>query len=344
MNFDITILGSNSATFAYGRHQTSQLLTLREHCYLIDCGEGTQLQLARYKQRAMRITHVFITHLHGDHYLGLTGLIMTMQLNGREAPLHIFGPRGLEDLITLQLRLADTRLQFPCFFTAVAEGPTQIIHEDAHLEVHTIPLQHRITCNGYLFKERSNRRRILAEKIQPLQLAPAQIAQLRAGQPALDAEGMILANPADTTLPPFKGRSYAFCSDTIFLPELAEQLRGVDMLYHESTFLHERADRAAQTYHTTALQAGQLAADAGIGKLLLGHFSSRYRDLVPLLEEARSAFANTFIAEEGQTYQIPYGDKEDNADGQDGVVNQKESTDTVPGQDEATRLELQNAR
>ncbi len=263
MEFDITILGSNSASFAYGRHQTAQLLVHNHHYYLIDCGEGTQLQMQLMGLKGNRINNIFISHLHGDHYLGLMGLISTYHLTGRRAPLTVYGPKGLNEIITIQLRYSETVLQYPLSFVEIDSRAHSPIYENERLEVWTLPLEHRIPCCGFLFKEK-------------------------------EAE--------ESGIPP---RSYAFCSDTKYNAGLASLIEGVNLLYHEATFLDELADRAKATFHSTASEAAKIADAAQVGKLLLGHFSSRYKDLQPFLDEAGAIFPNTELAEEGKTIRVP---------------------------------------
>ena len=306
MNFDVTILGANSAKFAHGRHQTSQLLCHNEHLILIDCGEGTQNQLMRYRLKMNRINQVFISHLHGDHFLGLVGLILTLHLNGRTQRLDIFGPPGLDEILTVQMRWSDTALNFPLVVTTIPEGPSRKIWENEHLEVFTVPLQHRITTNGFLFKEKPAKRRLIPSSLDTHGLRPHQIALVRRGEDIYSETGELLIDHRDVTLPPKPQRSYAYCSDTRLLMENADLVRGVDLLYHEATFLDELRERAEATYHTTAYQAGLFAREAEVRALMIGHYSSRYRDINPLLDEAASVFPSTRLAEEGITYDIPY--------------------------------------
>lgn len=313
MKFDVTILGANSAKFAHGRHQTSQLVCHNEHLFLLDCGEGTQLQLMRYRLKMSRINQIFITHLHGDHFLGLLGLILTLHLNGRTQRLEVFGPPGLDEILAVQLRWSETALSFPLIVTPVPAGPSRIIWENEHLEVLTIPLEHRIPCNGYFFREKQGKRRLVASAIDTYGLRPQHIAMVRRGEDVYADTGELLIDHRHVTLPPHPRRSYAFCSDTRLLPQNAALLQGADLLYHEATFLHEQQDRAAATFHTTARQAAEFATQAQARQLIIGHFSSRYRELAPLLDEARTYFASTHLAEEGVTFDIPYPDQEADA-------------------------------
>lgn len=303
MTFEVKILGCNSASFAHGRHHTSQVVCYDKHLFLVDCGEGTQIWLSKYKVKYNRISHIFISHLHGDHYLGLTGLISTMHLSGRQEPLHIIGPPGLDEIITLSLRLSDTRLQFPVSFQATTHQELTVVAETPYLQVSSFPLSHRIPCTGFLFQEKPHHYRLIREKLPP-HLNSQDILQLKQGKNLFAPDGSLRCLASDVTLPPKPVRSYAYCSDTIFLPALADVVQGVSLLYHESTFLDALAHRAAETYHTTASQAATLAAMAQVQTLMLGHYSSRYKDPSALLEEALAVFPRTLAAEEGKTYAI----------------------------------------
>lgn len=316
MVFDITVLGANAANFAHGRHHSAQLLNHNQNLFLIDCGEGTQLQLLRYRLKMQRIQHIFITHLHGDHYLGLMGLLLTMQLNGRTSPLFIYGPDGLDQIITLQLRLSDTVLNYPVEFKRIDmrqdDMPT-VIFENEHLLVKAVPLSHRVKCHGYIFQEKEGKRRIKSDLIKHLNLHPGQINNLRRGFDIMDETDpdRVLVFNKDVTLPPLPPRSYAYLSDTVFLPnELPDKIRNISLLYHEATFLNEKAARAAITFHSTAGQAAQIASASGVGHLMLGHYSSSLKDPAELLAQAREVFANTIAAEEGAHYTIIYNEND----------------------------------
>ena len=304
MEFELKILGSASATPVLDRHHTAQVLTVGGSQYLIDCGEGTQRRLLEYKVRPQRIGTIFISHLHGDHFFGLFGLLGTMSLHGRTEPLQLFGPPGLDEILTTQFRYSGTQLGFELTFTAVETSQHAQIFDDKQLTVHTLPMQHRVPCCGYLFREKPRRRRLLKEKL-PADLTPTQLAALAQGQDVTDAAtGALLVRNAAVTTEPAPARSYAFCSDTLYLPGLADLVRGVDLLHHEATFLDEMRERAAATHHSTAHQAALLARSAEVGQLLIGHFSSRYRDLAPLLAEAQAVFERTALALEGTTVKL----------------------------------------
>ncbi|MBC8082154.1 MAG: ribonuclease Z [Hymenobacter sp.] len=303
MEFELKILGSASATPFPDRHQTAQVLTVGSAQYLLDCGEGTQRRLMECKVRHQRIQTIFISHLHGDHYFGLFGLLGTMHLNGRTEPLRLFGPAGLDEILTMQFRHSFTQLGFELDFTAVDTTQAAPIYEDKHVTVSTLPMRHRIPCCGYLFRELPRRRPLLKEKL-PAGLTPAQLTGLTLGEDVLDEAGHVLVRNLDVTTEPRPPRSYAFCSDTLYTESLASLVRGVDLLYHEATFLEEMRERAAATYHSTARQAALLARRAQVQRLLIGHFSSRYRDLIPLLTEAQTMFEWTELATEGLTVSV----------------------------------------
>ncbi|GAB3238591.1 ribonuclease Z [Hymenobacter seoulensis] len=298
MEFELKILGSASATPFMDRHHTAQVLTVSGTQYLIDCGEDTQRRLMEHKIRHQRLHTIFISHLHGDHFFGLFGLLGTMHLNGRTEPLRLFGPPGLDEVLTTQFRHSYTHLNFELEFTPV--DPTQHVQifEDKNLTVHTLPMRHRIPCCGYLFREKPKRRRLLSERL-PAGLTPAQLNALTLGEDVLDDLGQVQVQNAAVTTNPKHARSYAYCSDTLYTESLADLVRGVDLLYHEATFADDLRDRALATHHSTARQAGLLARRAQVHRLLIGHFSSRYRDLTPLLAEAKTMFEWTELAVEG---------------------------------------------
>ncbi|WP_258104268.1 ribonuclease Z [Marinoscillum sp. MHG1-6] len=303
MALELHILGSNSAAFAHNRHQTSQLLRVQDKYFLIDCGEGTQLLLKKYKIKLSKINHILISHLHGDHYYGLIGLLSTLHLYGRKSELLIVGPPGLSDIISLQLRHSETRLSYDVRFIEWAQGDEKIVFESDKLSIETIPLDHRVPCSGYLFREK-NKKRGLNRKMIDRPLTPIQQNTLRDGKDVLDEDGNVLVSYIEATFPAKKPFSYAYCSDTKYIPELADKLRNVDLVYHEATFMDDMKERAANTYHTTARQAAELAKVANFGQLLLGHFSTRYRDLTPVLQEAQEVFENTALAVEGEKFLV----------------------------------------
>lgn len=304
MSFKVTILGSSGALPAYGRHPASQLVEIQNRYFLVDCGEGAQMQLMRLQANFHRINHILISHLHGDHYLGLMGLIFTMHLQRRVNDLHIYSHRGLDEIITTQLRYSRSAPNFKLIFHFLEKGVKEIVFEDDVLTVEAIPLSHKIRCSGFIFREKPKPRRIDKSRLPP-GLPIQQIARLKQGKDVTDEDGKILFTNESLTLNPKRSRSYAYCSDTAFDESLVPALRHIDLLYHESTFMDDEASKASETKHSTARQAASIAHRAEAGKLLLGHFSARYKDLLPLLQEAQSVFANSTLAIEGESFIIP---------------------------------------
>ena len=304
MLFEVKILGSCSASPVYNRHPSSQLLNIDQHFYLIDCGESTQFQLNRYKIKFNKIDHIFITHLHGDHYLGLIGLISSMHLHGRIKDLDLYGPPGLDEIITMQMRYSETFLKYKINFHELNTEKEEIILDTNSITVETIPLQHRVKCCGFLFKEKPKKKRINKEKL-PANILLQEIALLKNGKDIMNENGTLKYKNEDVTLPPKKSRSFAYCADTVYTEQFLHQVKGIDLLYHESTFLKDLILRAKETYHSTAEEAATIARKAGVEKLIIGHFSSRYKDLQPLLAEARETFPNSYLAIEGETFSIP---------------------------------------
>ena len=288
MSFKITILGSSGALPAYGRHPSAQFIEIQNRSFLVDCGEATQMQLMRMQANFHRINHIFISHLHGDHYLGLMGLIFTMHLQRSVNDLHVYSHRGLDEIITTQLRYSRSAPSFKIIFHLLEKGISEIIFEDDALTVETIPLSHKIRCSGFLFKEKPKPRRIDKMKM-PEGLLIQQIASLKNGDDVRDEWEccFIQMNP---NFDPRKSRSYAYCSDTVFDEGLVGQIKSIDLLYHEATFMEDEETKARETKHSTAKQAATIAKLAEVNRLLLGHFSARYKDLTPILEEAKSIF------------------------------------------------------
>ncbi len=303
MSFKVTILGSSGAMPAYGRHPASQLVEIQSRHFLVDCGEATQMQLMRLQVNFHRINHIFISHLHGDHYLGLMGLIFTMHLQRRVNDLHVYSHRGLDEIITTQFRYSRSAPSFKIIFHLLEKGQREIIYDDNAITVETIPLSHKIRCSGFLFREKVKPRRIDKSKIPP-GLLIQQLAGLKQGRDVTDESGAILYANEALTLPPRKSRSYAYCSDTVYDEGLVSQLSNVDLLYHEATFMTDEEEKARDTKHSTARQAAMIAQLAGVEKLLVGHFSARYRDLTPILEEAKAVFPNVALAIEGEEFLI----------------------------------------
>ncbi len=301
--FELLILGSSAATPTSTRNPTAQLLNVAERFFLIDCGEGTQIQLRKYKARFQSVNHIFISHLHGDHFLGLPGFLASMHLLGRKNELTVYGPKELEDIISVIHKHSDTQLNYPLKFVATQTAQKQLLWEDDKIEAYSFPLKHRIPTTGFLFKEKPLPRNINKYKLDKLDVSVAEIYKLKKGLDALDNKGNTIKNE-DLTNPPPEPRSYAFCSDTGFFKELAQSIQGVDLLYHESTFLEDKIERAAKTFHSTAAQAAQMAVLANAKNLLLGHFSARYAYLEDFLEEAKPLFNNVSLATEGKIISI----------------------------------------
>ena len=289
---------------AYGRHPSAQYIEIQNRSFLVDCGEATQMQLMRMQANIHRINHIFISHLHGDHYLGLMGLIFTLHLQRRTNDLHVYSHRGLDEIITTQLRYSRSAPSFRIVFHRLEKGVREIIFDDDALTVETIPLSHKIPCSGFLFKEKPKPRRIDKTKM-PDGLLLQHIVSLKQGEDVKDEKGNVIYRNSDLTLPPRKSRTYAYCSDTEFDKNFVEQINKVDLLYHEATFVESDEPKARETKHSTAKQAATVAQLAEVGSLLLGHFSARYRDLVPILEEARTIFPNSRLALEGEEFTIP---------------------------------------
>jgi len=261
------------------------------------------MQLMKFQANLHRINHIFISHLHGDHYLGLMGLIFTMHLLRRTNDLHIYGHRGLNEIITTQLRYSQSAPGFKLVFHQLEKDETRTIYEDDALTIETVPLIHKLTCSGFIFREKEKPRRIDKEKL-PSGLLIQQIVNLKRGEDVVDAEGNLIHKNSDLTLPPRKSRSYAYCADTAYNEQLIEKLHGIDLLYHEATFTADEASKAADTLHSTATHAAIIAQKAEVSSLLLGHFSARYKDLEPILQEARTIFPSSQLAVEGSTFTI----------------------------------------
>ena len=303
MRFEVTILGSSSATPIFNRNPSAQALNINEHLYLIDCGEGTQQQMLRFDVKPGRIDHIFISHLHGDHYLGLVGLLSSMHLNGRSKPLKLFCPPELKEIIDLQLKYSDTVLQYEIDYFFTDASKAEVILDNQDITVETIPLDHRIACTGFLFREKKRLRKLIKEKIANLDIPVEYYTAIKKGADYISPAGKVFKN-TDITIGPEEPKMYAYCSDTLYNENYFAQISNADLLYHESTFLHNMLDRAQSTNHTTALQAGEIALKTHAKRLLIGHFSARYKTLNELLEEARSVFPDTELAIEGKTFVI----------------------------------------
>ena len=301
--FKVHILGCGSALPTLQHNASSQIVELREKLFMIDCGEGTQIQLRRSRIHFSKIIAVFISHLHGDHCFGLPGMISTFGMTGRTAPLHIYAPAAFEPILEQTLSFFCQGLEFKVVFHAVDTTQNKVVYEDRSLTVETIPLQHRIDCCGYLFREKPILPHIRRDMIDFYNIPISQINNIKAGADWMTAEGEVIANSRLTT-PAEPARSYAYCSDTRYIKTLHELVKGVSTLYHESTYSAEDAERARLYWHSTSQDAAKVARDASVGKLLLGHFSARYNNESQLLEEAKAIFPNSYLTREGATFDI----------------------------------------
>jgi ribonuclease Z len=303
MEFSVTILGSNSALPSNGRHPTAQILSIKEHLILIDCGEGTQMQMSKYKIRTGKIEYIFISHLHGDHIFGLIGLITSYNLNQRQKPLTVFGPKGLEEIIQLQLQYSDTRLRFDLHFKEIYPVNGKIILDHPDFTVATLKMNHRIPCCGFFFREKNVLRKIKVEALEQYRIPVDVIPSLKEGKDFVAADGTVIPNNAITDNPPVE-RSYAFCTDTTYQEDIIPYIQEADLLYHEATFTADLNERAQETFHSTSAEAATIAKKARVKKLIIGHFSARYENLNLLLNEARVIFPATELAEEGVVFEV----------------------------------------
>lgn len=299
----MTILGCYAATPRTLTNPTSQVLEIKNHMFLIDCGEGTQVQLRRHGIKFSRINHIFISHLHGDHFFGLPGLISTFRLLGREKELNIYGPKGIKEAITLLLKLGDSWTNYPLHFHELTSVDSEVIFEDAKVTVQTIPLDHRVYTNGFLFREKERERTLNIEAVRFYEIDKAYFNIIKKGKDIVTEMGEIIPNKELTFDPP-KPTSYAFCSDTAYNPHLVPLIKGVDCLYHEATFLESETDLAKKTKHSTAKQAAKIAKEASVGKLILGHYSTRYASIEVFKEEACQVFDQVELADDGKSFEF----------------------------------------
>ena len=295
--FELHILGCGSALPTTRHFATSQVVNLRDKLFMIDCGEGAQMQLRKSRLKFSRLNHIFISHLHGDHCFGLMGLISTFGLLGRTAELHIHSPKGLEELLTPMLNFFCHTLAYKVIFHEFDTRQTSVVYEDRSMTVTTIPLQHRIPCCGFKLEEKARPNHIIRDMVDFYKVPVYELNRIKNGSDYVTPEGEVIANTR-LTRPSDPPRKYAYCSDTIFRPEIVEQLSGVDLLFHEATFAESELARAKETYHTTAAQAARIALEAGVRQLVIGHFSARYEDESILLKEASAVFPNTILAKE----------------------------------------------
>ena len=297
----LNILGCYAATPRSFTNPSAQVLEIKNELFLIDCGEGTQVQLRRNKIKFSKIKHVFISHLHGDHFYGLVGLISTFRLLNRENELHVYGPKGIKEIITLQLKLSNSWTNYPLYFHELESKEAQIIYEDEKLSVETIPLVHRVYTNGFLFKEKPGDRKLLIDKAIEYNIDVALYRSLKKGKDVRSELGELVPNHL-VTVNPEPPKSYAYCSDTAFNPKMIPQISGATVLYHESTFLEDKAELAFPTKHSTAKEAAQIAKEAGVGKLILGHYSTRYTNINLFKKEATSIFNKVDLADDGKVF------------------------------------------
>ncbi|NVO21015.1 MAG: ribonuclease Z [Bacteroidetes bacterium] len=296
--FNITVLGSSSAIPTTERNPTAQLINHNDHLFLIDCGEGTQVTLRKMHIHFQKINHIFISHLHGDHFFGLIGLISSMHLLGRTKKLTVYGPPDLKEILDLQLRVTWTELQYPLVFHPTQADKPEQIFDNESLSVFSFPVLHRIPTTGFIFKEKQGERRIRKEAISLFNIPLHEIASIKKGSDFRDSKGILHSN-ASLTIDPYPVRSYAYCADTAYFEEIIPVIKGVDLLYHETTFMQDKAANAAEKFHSTTKEAATIALKAGAKRLIIGHYSARYDDLQPLLLESREVFPQTELAYEG---------------------------------------------
>lgn len=298
----VTILGNNSALPAFGRNPTSQVVSVFGEYIMLDCGENTQAQMQRHAVKWSKLSHIFISHMHGDHYFGLPGLINSMSLLGRKAPVYLYGPAPIMPMLQEMLDLADTVLSYPLHFKPLPEG-SEVLADTDKFKVTCFPVEHRIQCHGFLIESKTKGRKILLGKCNEYEIPRYYYDQLKQGADYERKDGTIIKNEELTVDGP-EVKKYAYCADTLYTESFLPYITGADTIYHESTYLHAEADKAAMRYHSTPVQAAEIAKKAGAKQLLLGHYSSKYRELSPFREEARTVFDNSLITIEGNSYDV----------------------------------------
>ncbi|WP_339883256.1 ribonuclease Z [Polaribacter vadi] len=304
MSLSLTILGCHSATPRANAFPTSQYLEINNRHFLIDCGEGTQRQMRKYKVGFTKINHIFISHLHGDHFYGLVGLLSTYGILGREKELHIYGPKGIKKVTLLQLKISESHAKYPMIFHELTSKESELIFEDDKVSVRTIPLKHRVYTNGYLFTEKEKPLKLHIDNINNYdEIDRADFNNIKAGKDVVLSTGEIIPN-AELTLPPKKALSFAFCSDTVYKPNIIPIIKNADLLYHEATFLADKQELAKKTKHSTSKEAAQIAKDANVGQLVVGHYSGRYKDIALFKKEAQEIFENSELAIPGKVFTI----------------------------------------
>lgn len=299
----LTILGCYAATPRTITNPTAQILEIRNRMFLIDCGEGTQVQLRKNKLKFSRLNHIFISHLHGDHCYGLIGLISTFMLLDRKTDLHIYGPKGIKEMILLQLKLSKSHTAYGLFFHELTSNESVVVYEDDKVFVKTIPLKHRIYTNGYLFQEKIGERKLNIDAVHEYKIDTCYYQNIKNGKDVTLDNGMVIENEK-LSFPPVETKSYAFCSDTIFDESIIENIKNVDVLYHESTFLESEVEKAEKTMHATAIQAATIAKKSNVKQLILGHFSTRYDKLELFKTEAQTVFDHVFLADDGKVFEF----------------------------------------
>ncbi|MDG1698064.1 MAG: ribonuclease Z [Polaribacter sp.] len=304
MSIALTILGCHSATPRINAFPTSQYLAINNSHFLIDCGEGTQRQMRKYKVGFSKINHIFISHLHGDHFYGLVGLLATFGILNREKELHIYGPKGIKEVTLLQLKISQSHAHIKIIFHELFSKKSELIYEDEKVSVKTIPLNHRVYTNGYLFTEKEKSRKLHIENIRNYkEIDKADYLNIKAGRDIILSSGEVISN-RELTIPPSKPLSFAFCSDTSYKPDIISIIENTDLLYHEATFLSDREDLAKKTKHSTTKQAAKIAKEANVNQLVLGHYSGRYKDISLFKKEAQEVFKNTELAEPGKVFSV----------------------------------------
>lgn len=299
----LTILGCYAATPRTFTNPTSQVLEIKNRLFLIDCGEGTQVQLRRNKIKFSKINHIFISHLHGDHFFGLIGLISTFTLLSRNNDLHIYGPKGIKEIILLQMRLSNSWANYGLYFHELESSESEVIFEDEKVSVRTIPLKHRIYTNGFLFREKKDKRKLNVEAVKKYQIEECYFQNIKNGKDIFLDDGTLVTNDK-LTFDPKEPKSYAFCSDTVYNEKIIPIIEGVDALYHETTFLQSEETLAAKTMHATAQEAATIAKKANVKQLILGHYSTRYDNIELFKEEAETVFPEVILADDGKNIEL----------------------------------------
>lgn len=299
----LTILGCYAATPRTFNNPTSQVLEMQNRLFLIDCGEGTQVQLRKKKIKFSKINHIFISHLHGDHCFGLIGVVTTFAMLGRETDLHIYGPKGVKELILMQLKISGSFTSYKLYFHELESQESEVVFEDEKVIVKTIPLRHRVYTNGYLFQEKPKEKRLNVEKVQQYGIDKCYYQNIKNGKDITLDNGQVIPN-SELSFEPEKSKSYAFCSDTIYKEDIVPIIENVDVLYHESTFLEQDEQYTERTMHCTAKQAAKIAKLADAKNLILGHYSTRYGSIEPFKEQAQEVFENVHLADDGKEFEF----------------------------------------